>query len=603
MKRRELLKTALALPLSGAISRALASVPAQPKAGTARVRPGDPEWPSSAQWDQLKRDVGGRLLKLESPFANCSNSSGDAHCAELLKHIHEPFYIADEPALTQSSGWVDAWTSQPSAYAVAAENTADVVAAVNFARKHNLRLVVRGPGHGYQGTSCAPDSLLIWTRHMDKVTLHDAFVAQGCKAKQAPQPAATIESGAMWIDAYDAVTTKGGRYVQGGVCTTVGVAGLVQSGGFGSYSKNYGTAAAGLLEAEVVTADGKVRVANACTNSDLFWGLKGGGGGSLGVITRLTLRTRDLPQFFGLVSGQIKARSDDAYRALIARMIDLYQSDLFNPHWGDITDFQLENSLQLNVTFQGLTAAQAHATWDPFFEWVRGRKEYDFAAEPQIVAIPAQHHWDAEFLRRFANGFVVSDDREGAPRHHIRLGGTGSEACGFINGYKSAWLPAALLHGDRQAQLTDAMFACTRHWSVALHFNKGLAGAPAEEIAAARNTATNPQLLDAFALAILGSCSPPAYPAMPGPGPNLTFARFAADRIGKAMDELLKVAPGAGAYVSESDYFQPNWQEAFWGANYPKLAAVKRKYDPYGLFIVHHGVGSEAWSADGFTRV
>jgi FAD/FMN-containing dehydrogenase len=79
---------------------------------------------------------------------------------------------------------------------------------------------------------------------------------------------------------------------KGGGCTTLGVAGLVQSGGFGSFSKNYGLAAAALLEAEVVvTADGTVRIANACTNADLFWGLKGGGGGSLGVVTRLTLRT------------------------------------------------------------------------------------------------------------------------------------------------------------------------------------------------------------------------------------------------------------------------------------------------------------------------
>ena len=80
---------------------------------------------------------------------------------------------------------------------------------------------------------------------------------------------------------------------------TVGVAGLIQSGGFGSFSKRYGMAAASLLEAEVVTADGEVRIANACTNPDLFWGLKGGGGGSLGVVTRLTLRTHELPPFFG----------------------------------------------------------------------------------------------------------------------------------------------------------------------------------------------------------------------------------------------------------------------------------------------------------------
>jgi FAD/FMN-containing dehydrogenase len=159
----------------------------------------------------------------------------------------------------------------------------------DFARTNNLRLVVKGGGHSYLGGSNAPDSLLIWTRAMNKIVLHDAFVGQGCAGHQSPQPAVTVESGTMWIDAYRAVTVAGGRYVQGGGCITVGVAGLVQGGGFGSWSKKFGTAAAGLLEAEIVTADGAVRIANACTNPDLFWAIKGGGGGSFGVLTKLTL--------------------------------------------------------------------------------------------------------------------------------------------------------------------------------------------------------------------------------------------------------------------------------------------------------------------------
>ena len=133
-----------------------------------------------------------------------------------------------------------------------------------------------------------------------------------------PGPWGRAEQIAFWIDAYDAVTTKTGAYVQGGGCTTVGVAGLIQSGGFGSFSKHYGMAAAGLLEAEVVTADGKVRIANACTNSDLFWALKGGGGGTFGVVTRLTLATHPLPDNVGPVNLALRAHSDEAYRKLIA---------------------------------------------------------------------------------------------------------------------------------------------------------------------------------------------------------------------------------------------------------------------------------------------
>ncbi|HEX3993475.1 MAG TPA: FAD-dependent oxidoreductase [Acetobacteraceae bacterium] len=216
----------------------------------------------------MNRDTNGRLSKIRSPLRACEDTPEGAACREVFRELKNPYYIGDDPALTQTTGWADAWTSQPGIYAVAAETAQDVAAAVNFARENNVRLVVRGGGHSYLGTSSAPDSLLIWTRHINAITLHDAFTPQGC---QTPHRAVSIGSGAIWMHTYNAVTTKGGRYVQGGGCGTVDVAGLVLGGGFGSYSRNYGTAAASLLEAEVVTADGNVRIANACSNPDLYW--------------------------------------------------------------------------------------------------------------------------------------------------------------------------------------------------------------------------------------------------------------------------------------------------------------------------------------------
>ncbi|WP_293370453.1 BBE domain-containing protein [Phenylobacterium sp.] len=62
-------------------------------------------------------------------------------------------------------------------------------------------------------------------------------------------------------------------------------------------------------------------------------------------------------------------------------------------------------------------------------------------------------------------------------------------------------------------------------------------------------------------------------------------------------------AADVAAAVSETDYFQPDWQTAFWGEHYARLAAIKRRYDPDGLFFVHHSVGSEAWNPDGFTTI
>jgi len=60
--------------------------------------------------------------------------------------------------------------------------------------------------------------------------------------------------------------------------------------------------------------------------------------------------------------------------------------------------------------------------------------------------------------------------------------------------------------------------------------------------------------------------------------------------------------PVAASYVSESNFFEKDWQRSYWGANYERLLAVKRRYDPDGLFFVHHGVGSEDWSTDGFEK-
>src|SRR5262249_32262739 len=161
-----------------------------------------------------------------------------------------------------------------------------------------------------------------------------------------------------WIDLYDAVTSRAGRYVQGGGCTSVGVAGLVQSGGFGSFSKGFGSAAAGLLEAEIVTAHGPIHTVNARSEPAPFWAPKGGGGGSFGVVTRLTLRTYALPEFFGAAWGKLHAQSEEAFRRLLARFFEFYAASLFNPHWGEQVRIGPDYTLEISMVCQGLDAKQ-----------------------------------------------------------------------------------------------------------------------------------------------------------------------------------------------------------------------------------------------------
>jgi len=625
MNRRSFLKAVGSAALLPILPRRLSA-----STNFSRRRPADAAWPSQSAWKQLNDAVGENLIPVEFPLSVLKTDPEGAAAQLLAKNLRNPYYIGDQPGLTETLGWVDAWATKPSVYAVAARNAHDIAEAVNFARENNLRLVVKGGGHSYQGTSNAPDSLLIWTRHMHDIEMHTAFVPQGCEQTLQPQPAVTLGAGTIWMQAYDAVTTKGGRYVQGGGCTTVGVAGLIQSGGFGSHSKHYGTAAGGLLEAEVVTADGEIRIANACTNPDLFWALKGGGGGSYCVVSKVTVRTHDLPEFFGPTNFTIKAASDDDYKRLIREFVSFYAEHLFNDHWGEQARMNPDNKFVISMLSQGLDAGQAKKVWQPFLDWVaRSPQAYSIEGRVVIGSLPAQHMWDVQWWKEHwpelafpnPNGSLLTglldyslvhlipqpvlnfDDRPGAEPNNAWWKGDGGQVGWFIWGFESLWLPASLLENSAQERLADALFASSRHSGFELHFNKGLAGAPPDAIARSKDTATNPAVLTAFALAIAGDAQGPAYPGIPGHEPSVAEGRKAAERVDQCMGQLRTLVPDPGAYVSESNYFEKGWQQAYWGSNHPRLAEIKKKYDPDGLFFVHSGVGSEQWSRDGFTKL
>jgi hypothetical protein len=277
----------------------------------------------------------------------------------------------------------------------------------------------------------------------------------------------SIEAGALWLDAYQAATTRGGRYVQGGGCTTVGVAGLIQSSVFGSFSKRYGLAAAGLLEAEVVTADGVAQIANARTNPDLFWGLKGGGGGSLGVVTRVTLRTRELPQFFGVVSGKVTRASDAAYCKLIERTMSFYADRLFNPHWGEQLRFGLGNELVISMLFQGLNRAQVEEIWKPLRDWIAELQDDYKIDEPfKITAVPAKAIWNPALLKTISSSSIFADDRPNAPAGNFAWAGDREQSGRVLYGYRSAWLPAPLLkEAERSRRVPECSAIAARHIS------------------------------------------------------------------------------------------------------------------------------------------
>jgi len=536
----------------------------------------------------LAAKVGRRLLDVGAPLAACLPGADGQECAAALASLRNPYAIEDDPGAFHTSGWHGAHVSAHSPRVVAAESAADIAAAVNFAREHGTGLVIKGTGHDYLGRSCGPGSLMIWTHRMREVTVHDGFVPAGSPAGTAGVPAITVGAGTRWLEAYQALLPFG-RYVQGGGCVTVGAAGgFIQGGGFGSLSRRYGTAAGNMLEAEVVLASGEIVTANAAAHPDLFWALRGGGGGTFGVVSKLTLRTFPAPQTLGRVSGTITASSDADFRRLLGRLAPVLPA-LCDDHWGEHVAFAFTNVAEFGLVAADLPDEQMQALWAPFLDWVTAQPD---AYRCEIsVRTAAFFDWDHKARTQLAPDSICHDDRPRAPPDRFWNAGNQFEVSWYLHAYQSHWLPRRLL--DTPDMLAGTLFRASRPWGLLLDFNKALSGAAASALARNRATAINPAVFDAAALVLCASWQEYAYPGVPGHEPDVKLAEAGQQAVTEVMDIIRAAAPDAGSYVNETDYHQPDWQRSFWGDNYARLLEIKHAYDPGNLFRVHHGVGSE----------
>ncbi|MBI2809847.1 MAG: FAD-binding oxidoreductase [Candidatus Melainabacteria bacterium] len=539
-------------------------------------------WPTQAEWELLNQSVGGRLIKVDSPLAKASLSPTE------LKDLEDPFVIEEYPWGTQSTGWMNGWSTAASPYAVAVQNVNDIVAAVKFAKQHNVKLVVKGTGHDYLGRSNAPDSLLVWTHPMRNIAVVDAFKPVGAPAALAGVPAVTVEAGARWLEVYREVTTRNNRYVQGGGCASVGAAGgFIQGGGFGSFSKKYGMGAAGLLEAEIVIASGEVLVANAYQNADLFWALKGGGGGTFGIVSKVTLATHELPVYFGFLHGTVTAKTDEAYQALIEYFLNFYNQSLSNEHWGEQVAFKPNNTLELALVFQGLDENEEQTIWKPFYDWIDQRGDL-YSVTSKFSVVPANKFWDYDYLKQTFPELITSVPNTNGIYYWAS---NQNEVLAYWYVMHSRWMPRALFQNVKQ--FSQTLFQASRYWYFSLHFNKGLAYASEDALQRSRETSINPAVLDSPALFIIAAQEQYVFAGMKGHEPDTQKGLEQKEKVNAAVKLIDALAPNAGTYSNEADYFQQDWQTEFWGENYPKLLQIKKKYDPDGFFKCHHCVGSE----------
>src|SRR5262249_3972865 len=158
--------------------------------------------------------------------------------------------------------------------------------------------------------------------------------------------------------------------------------------------------------------------------------------------------------------------------------------------------------------------------------------------------------------------------------------------------YQSRWIPADLFAPENAKAFARILFDASRHWSLELYFSKGQASASAEALRRDRETSVNPVVYRAAALMIIAA-NGSGSPEVPGDEPNAVEGEAAKARVSAAMKIIRTATPGMGAYVNEADYFEPDWQQSFWGDSYARLLEIKQRYDPDRLFWCHHCVGSE----------
>jgi hypothetical protein len=301
------------------------SIPQSNDSQACRCFPGDACWPSTSEWQAFNQTVGGKLIKNVPLASVCHESDFESYDAKKCDDLKSNWFFPEThldsigsimaPLFANNSCNIFAPEDTSCtlgglvSFAVNATSASDFQKTIQFVRRHNIRLVIRNTGHDYNGKSTGSGALAIWTHDMKYQELVD-YESPSYSGK-----AVKMGAGVEVFESY-AFAQKHGMVSVGGDCPTVGVAGGYTQGGGGhgpSVSK-FGLGADQALEWEVVTGTGEVLIANRETNQDLHWALSGGGGGTYGVVSSLTVKVYpDLVSSAATLSFPLFGSHDDKF--------------------------------------------------------------------------------------------------------------------------------------------------------------------------------------------------------------------------------------------------------------------------------------------------
>ena len=412
----------------------------------------------------------------------------------------------------------------------------DVRAGLAFVRSNQLAVTPRCGGHSWAGTSTTTGVVLNVTP-MNAIEVY----ANGT---------AKVGAGARLAEVYDKLIAHG-VCIPSGTCLTVGIAGITLGGGIGILDRQFGLTCDNLLAAEVVTADGRLLNCDENTEPDLFWALRGGGGGNFGVATSFTFKTHRIEDI-------TVARADFRFQDFAA-MFDAWQrwpQSLPDNVWAQIYIQFGSGGASCTVTAYCLgTSGFLQPYWNAFLAAT------GVASTDMSIAISQLPYRD-----------VAWSMCVGIPLNQCSLSGYSPEGRKtrydevLSSDFFNELLPAAGIAALNQS-VKDAMAAGISGSYIFDHMGGAIGRVATDATAFVHRKAL-------FSVEYATWQSRTIY--------DTTFPN--------RMRSVMSAWSSGGAYVNYLDPLLKNWQSAYYGGNYARLSIVKKQYDPGRVFNMAQGV-------------
>jgi FAD/FMN-containing dehydrogenase len=555
-------------------------------------RPGQPCWPTSTDWQQFNNSISGNLYKTVPIAAPCYKNSPfyDQTACQTVQgyygnstsrgtHYGQTYWLNWEACGNSGCSLLEPDPTQTlyktcdlgrlASYYVDVQDPSHISSTLKFAKSHNLRLSIKNTGHDFYGRSSVPNSLGIWTHNLKTMDFYPNFTAHNCPSAST-RNVGELGAGVIAGEAYRFFNSHG-MDVPGGYEQSVGLAGgFAQGGGVGSFTTTYGLMADNAVEFEVVTADGELRIVNECNDPDLFWAMRGGGGGTFGVLTK--------------------------YRVQLHPSLPIHVYT-FNANF---TGKDSNSDPTKNVALREIMTAHAeHQTaWSQ--QLVTGQLEYFTDRVALSIVLP--YNDDGSKLKAATASFVQFLDN----RTDLAVGDNGytsytnyaaylavtaadakvTEPSGIFSQLASRLIPRDVFASSGGIDdLVDGVIhgIAKSHAFLNLTGTQIVAETPVSNPDANRTSSAHPAWRDALWHVIhVGEWLEPL---------DKQHARETAAGFLEILEPLKDLSPGGGAYLNEAHWGEPDWQATYFGAFYERLLEVKNCYDPTHLFDCWKCVG------------